>query len=146
MSQFAMESDIEFRRWKRWQLEYDLFDNKIGQLEKIAKQVSSLAYEFICGFGYKPVRVIVATFILFLILSFFNKVTLSGSLSSDGKSLTKIDLVDSIFYTFSMMTCLGFSLITPITNFAKLLAVSEALAGIGWLGIFTSLLVKRFIR
>jgi hypothetical protein len=45
-----------------------------------------------------------------------------------------------------MMTALGFSYITPATTLGKLTSVGEALIGIGWLGVFTSVLVKRFLR
>jgi hypothetical protein len=54
--------------------------------------------------------------------------------------------VDSVFYTFSVLTVLGFSSVTPSSDGAKILTVLEALASIGWLGIFTAVLVKRFLR
>jgi hypothetical protein len=98
------------------------------------------------GFGYRPWRFIVTTVIVFTVFSFVNMTLLPGALRQDGDVIKEIALSDAIFYTYSMLTALGFSTIVPITGFAKILAVAEALLGIGWLGLFTSLLVKRFIR
>lgn len=103
-------------------------------------------YELLAGFGYRPWRFVVATVVLFTILSLLNKYLLEGSLNYNGQILSRITLPDSIFFTYSMMTALGFSTLVPVTSFAKILAVSEALVGIGWLGIFTSPLVRRFIK
>ena len=145
-SDFEIKADFEFRRWKRWQLRYDQKVGKINQIDRALKWSSSLAYECLAGFGYKPWRFVIATILVFTTVSFFNMNVLPGALKHEGLDVGDITLSDSIFYTYSMMTALGFSTIVPVTDFAKILAVSEALIGIGWLGIFTSLLVKRFIK
>ena len=110
------------------------------------KNISSIAYEYISGFGYKPLRFIVFTIFIFTLFSFINMNVLPGYLTHHGELVREISFSDSIFYTYSMMTTLGFSTIVPDTGYAKVIAVSEALLGIGWLGIFTALLVKRFIK
>lgn len=143
---FARIADFEFRRWKRWQLRFDQKAGKISRLDRVLKTGQSVLYEWSAGFGYKPWRFVIATILVFTAVSVLNMNTLPGALQHDGRIIGHLTLADSIFYTYSMMTVLGFSTITPETNFAKLLAVSEALVGIGWLGIFTSLLVKRFIK
>jgi len=88
----------------------------------------------------------IATVLMFTIVSFINMNVLPGALKHDGVVVDHMTLSDSIFYTYSMMIALGFSTIVPETGFAKILTVFETLVGIGWLGIFTSLLVKRFIK
>jgi hypothetical protein len=145
-SSFEMKADIEFRRWKRWQLGFDQKSGKISALERSRECFSSLTYEWVAGFGYRPWRFILATVILFTALSLLNISILPGALKQDGQIIQQMTVPDAIFYTYSMLTALGFSTIVPETGFAKLLAVSEALIGIGWLGVFTSLLVKRFIK
>jgi hypothetical protein len=145
-SDFAMKADFEFRRWKRWQLRYDQKVGKINRFDRALKWSSSLAYEWLAGFGYKPWRFVIATVLVFTTVSLLNMNVLPGALTHDGTTVGNMTLPDAIFYTYSMMTALGFSTIVPKTDFAKILAVSEALVGIGWLGIFTSLLVKRFIK
>ncbi len=79
-------------------------------------------------------------------ISLINTNVLPGTLKQDGQIIHQMTLSDGIFYTYSMLTALGFSTIVPDSGFVKILTVSEALIGIGWLGVFTSLLVKRFIR
>src|SRR5262249_33468254 len=73
---FAMKADIEFRRWKRWQLPYDQQVEKIGPFERLAKSIFSLAYEWLTGFGYRPLRFMVATVALFTSMSLVNMVLL----------------------------------------------------------------------
>lgn len=143
---FSMKADIEFRKWKRWQLRYDELKGHITVRERLLQSALSHTYEWLTGFGYKPMRFAAWTLVMFTLASLINMLILPGLLVTDQQPINNLTLVDSAFYTYSMMTALGFSTILPLTGFAKLLAVSEALIGIGWLGIFTSLLVKRFIK
>ncbi len=145
-SEFEMKSDMLFRKWKRAQLKFDLKKDKISKFEYYSNKSKSYIYEKIAGFGYKPGRFAFWTVAVFLFVSLFNHLVLAESLSVDGVKLVQPSYADSIFYSFSMLTALGFSSIIPLTDFAKILAVLEALAGIGWLGIFTSILVRRFIK
>lgn len=143
---FEREADIEFRKWQRWQLSYDQESGKIDAVERYCKFIASTVYELATGFGYRPWRFIVTTLIVFTIISIVNMKLLPGSLRIENNIITRFSLPDAIFYTYSMLTVLGFSTIIPISALAKILAVTEALVGVGWLGLFTSILVKRFIR
>lgn len=143
---FEREADIQFRRWKRWQLDHDKETGKISNIKCTIKKLSSVIYEYAAGFGYKPFRFILSTFVVFTALSLINMKILPGYLRHHGEVIHDMTLSDSIFYTYSMLTTLGFSTTVPDTGYAKVIAVSEALLGIGWLGIFTALLVKRFIK
>jgi hypothetical protein len=145
-SRFEMTADIEFRKWRRWQLRYDYRSAKITRWGFAAEWLRSCLYEYAAGFGYRPLRFVVATILLFSAISILNAHMLPGALQQDGQVVERMTIADSVFYTYSMLTALGFSTIIPTTAFARVLAVFEALTGIGWLGIFTSLLVKRFIR
>jgi hypothetical protein len=143
---FAQKADFEFRRWKRWQLKYDLKIGKISQLDRARDWVASFVYEWIAGFGYRPWRYVCATVAFFTIMSFVNMRILPGKLTVNGVQSGEVTFADSVFYTYSIMTVLGFSSIVPATSLAKILAVVEALLGVGWLGVFTSVLVRRFIK
>lgn len=142
---FAREADIEFRRWKRAQLRHDVKDAKLTKMESNIIYTKSIVYETLAGFGYRPFRFMLWTIALFLIASIFNYFVLGSSLSA-GSSGGNVSFADSVFYTFSVLTILGFSTVTAATDFAKIVTVFEALAAVGWLGILTSVLVKRFIR
>lgn len=143
---FEIEADIKFRQWKRSQL---FFDHKTGRLSLyrlIGLWLRSILYEYVCGFGYRPARFAIATLICFFLFSTINWYAFKGGLSVNGQAAAAPSFLDSIFYTFSVMTVLGFSSIVPVLAKAKLITVLEALIGVGWMGIFTSLLVKRFLK
>jgi len=143
---WAATADFRFRQWKRAQLNYDLDKGRISKFQKLRSQSGSDIYEYVAGFGYRPVRFMICTVIAFLFISLLNWVFVYESFLVNGHLVSNITLIDSIFYTFSMMTVLGFSFIVPVAATAKLLAVLLALLGVGWMGIFTALLVKRFLR
>lgn len=143
---FYADADIEFRRWKRYQLYWDIRKKHVDRLPGEWGRFKSLIYDFLAGYGYKPVRLSIVTIIGFLAISVLNHFVIGGDLLVNGERPADTSLVDSIYYSFSVLTVLGFSSVVPDGAFAKLLTVFEALAAIGWLSIFTSVLVKRFLR
>jgi hypothetical protein len=143
---FEIDADIRFRQWKRAQLWYDRSTNKISTGELAISYVRSGLYELFCGFGYRPLRFAGWTIILFSLVAMINLLVFGSGLTINGKPISRPDIVDSVFFTFSVMTVLGFSSIVPVASAAKLAIVFEALIGVGWMGLFTSLLVKRFLK
>jgi len=143
---FYADADIEFRRWKRYQLNWEIRKKHIDRLPGEWGRLKSLIYDLLAGYGYKPVRLFVVTIVGFIAISVFNHLVIGGDLLVNGERPAGASLVDSIYYSFSILTILGFSSVVPDGSFAKLLTVFEALAAIGWLSIFTSVLVKRFLR
>jgi Ion channel/Pentapeptide repeats (8 copies) len=143
---FEIDADIKFRQWKRAQLRYDYRTRKIGRAQLVIGYLRSGLYELFCGFGYRPLRFAVWTIILFLTVATINLGLFTGGLTVNGVAVRRPDFVDSVFFTFSVLTVLGFSSIVPVGSAAKLLTVLEALGGVGWMGLFTSLLVKRFLK
>lgn len=144
---FAASADIRFRQWKRAQIKFELQKEHITKSEAFWQRCRSLIYEMIAGFGYKPSRFVAWTIFVFFLTSFLNGQFLRDSLAVNADPATHPNgFVDDIYYTFSILTILGFSSITPITAWAKLITVFEAFCAVGWLAILTSLLVKRLIR
>lgn len=143
---FYAIADIQFRRWKRYQLDWDIRNKHVDARPGGWAKCKSLTYDILAGYGYKPGRLFGFTIAFFLAISVFNHFVISGDLAVNGVRATNPTLVDSIFYSFSVLTVLGFSSVVPASSLAKLLTVFEALAAIGWLSIFTSVLVKRFLR
>lgn len=143
---FYMRADINFRRWKRYQIPSDIRRKRIGWLPGKAKIVKSVFYEYAAGFGYRPFNFFATTLLLFMIVSLINYYYIGSDVKIDGNLTSNASFVDVVFYTFSILTVLGFSSIVPATDCAKVLTVFEALVSIGWLGIFSSVLVKRLLR
>jgi Pentapeptide repeats (9 copies)/Ion channel len=144
--EFYMQADIRFRRWKRYQIWSELRRKRVPPARAFVRWFSSITYEGVAGFGYRPLRFFAITVVMFLAVSLLNYWVIGDAVKIDGHPVTQASLVDTIFYSFSILTVLGFSTITPASESAKLLTVIEALIAIGWLGIFTSVLVKRFLR
>lgn len=158
---FFMQADIRFRRWTRYQIWHDLREEKKTRWEAWWGWICSIMHECLTGFGYRPVRFFIWTLALFLAVSYMNYLLIGDAMQVTGTTNTSIasgigegmrggpphaSFVDSVFYTFSVLTVLGFSSVTPWSGGAKILTVLEALASIGWLGIFTAVLVKRLLR
>ncbi|MER9560674.1 ion channel [Mesorhizobium sp. M0571] len=144
--EFYMQADIRFRRWKRYQIWADLRRKRLTRFKAWTKWLASITYEGLAGFGYRPVRFFVWTVLLFTAVSCINYKVIGDTVAVNGASVAQASFVDAMFYTFSVLTVLGFSSIVPTGEFSKMITVFEALAAIGWLGIFTSVLVKRFLR
>jgi hypothetical protein len=149
--QFFMLADINFRRWKRYQIWHDLREEKKSFIEAGWEWFSSLIHEWVAGFGYRPLQFFIVTIGLFVAVSILNFNLIGDQLQVSGATPTAetsphASFIDATFYTFSVLTVLGFSVVTPSSDLAKILSVLEALASIGWLGMFTAILVKRFLR
>lgn len=145
-SLFEKISDIKFRKWKNWQSKFDYNSNKIGLWRLIYTFFANFVYDAISGYGYKPIRFVFFTIFIFTSISWANTIVLPDIISVDGRDISKIDFYDSLFYTYSMLTGLGFSYIVPLTPIAKIYSVAMAFFGIGWLSLFTSMIVKRFLK
>ncbi|MER8384030.1 potassium channel family protein [Mesorhizobium sp. M0166] len=143
---FFARADIQFRRWKRYQLDRDIRKKNVGRWAGKWQRSTGLLYDLLAGYGYKPARLFLITLAGFLAISIINYFAIGTDLLVNGVRPASLTLVDSIYYSFSVLTVLGFSSIVPDGAIAKLLTVFEALAAIGWLSIFTSVLVKRFLR
>lgn len=143
---FYMFSDINFRRWKRFQIQADLDRNRIGWLNARFHQFTDWLYELCADYGYSPAKFFATTVVVFLAVSCLNYIIIGDAVAIHNVPAGRASLMDTVFYTFSILTVLGFSTIVPDTALAKLLSVSEALLAVCWLGVLTSVLVKRFLR
>lgn len=147
--EFFREADIRFRRWMRYQIWHDLRRKKKTPLEASMAWMSSILHEVLTGFGYRPLRFFLWTLALFVVVTTGNHFLIGDQIAvarPTGGVGGPTSFIDTLFYTFSVLTVLGFSTVTPVSDAAKILTVVEALAAIGWLGIFTAVLVKRFMR
>ncbi len=139
-------ADIEFRRWSRYQWKYEIKEGKIAYWRGYLRVLSSWGSDVFAGYGYKPFRFAMTTIVLFVMISTLNHFVIGSDLLVNGQRPQSMSFVDSIYYSFSVLTVLGFSMIVPDSQFAKLLTVFEAFGAIAWLAVFTAVLVKRFFR
>ncbi len=144
--EFYMTADILFRRWKRYQISADIRRERIGKWNAGWLWIANKTFDTFARYGYSPVRFLLTTLFLFLIISTLNYFVIGGHVRVNNEIMSHASFVDVMFYTFSVLTVLGFSSIVPESDFAKILTVLQALLAVGWLGIFTSILVKRVMR
>lgn len=147
--EFFREADIRFRRWVRYQIWHDLRRKKKSHLKAWTDWLRSVLHEVFTGFGYRPGRFFGWTLVVFCLVAAANHSIIGDQIAvvdQTGVNYAPATFFDTLFYTFSILTVLGFSTVTPLSNLAKMITVIEALAAIGWLGIFTAVLVKRFMR
>ena len=86
------------------------------------------------------------TLALFLFISTINFYCIGSAVKFGDTVGEKMSIIDTIYYTFSILTVLGFSSIVPNEDASKLLTVAEALGAVAWLGLMTSVFVKRYMR
>lgn len=140
---FERLSDIKFRRWKRYQLYYDYEKENIGKYRYLISKYMDLFYDTISRYGYSPLRFILFTFLIFNIIALISNFIFITDISKNSHFYW---YVDGLFFTVSMMTGVGFSLYQPSGVVSKLWSVGLAWLGVGWVGVFTAILVKRFLR
>lgn len=143
---WVMDADIKFRNWKREQLAYDEKTGKITKRQRVLEYAKNLIYDKACKYGYSPFRFSLITIILFCAISYLNLCLFSSGLQVNGVEQGTLTYIDSVFYTFSVMTALGFSTIIPMSPWVKVITVLEAFFGIVWLGFFISMVVKRILK
>src|SRR3546814_10439842 len=89
-------------------------------------------HEALTGFGYRPMRFFIWTLALFFAVSYLNYVLIGDTIQVAGATGTWVardagaavmrgapahaSYVDSVFYSFSVLTVLGFSSVTPSSD------------------------------
>jgi hypothetical protein len=145
---FAASADISFRRWKRYQLVYELGQKHSSRISTIWKIATNMLFDATAKYGYGPIRFLLLSTIVFAALSFVGQILwpLMG-MSAYGKvSTSNITFLDSIYYCMLLVTTLGFSEIFPASAVGKAFAIGCGIFGISWMGLFTAILVRRVIR
>lgn len=59
---------------------------------------------------------------------------------------SKLSYLSIAYYTAVTASTLGYGDITPLSDFGMVLASAISILGLVWMGLLTSLIVKRFIR
>lgn len=83
---FYARADIEFRRWKRYQLSYEIRKKNVDFLAGQWGRFKSFSYDLLAGYGYKPTRLFIFTVIGFLSISVFNHYVIGGDLLLPGSA------------------------------------------------------------
>ncbi len=103
--------------------------------------------KFLFGYGERPMRVLLSAILVVVLCAALYM--WKGELTSrDGNVIASRSVVDSIYFSTTTFTTLGFGDIAPAANntFTKFLAMTEAMCGASLTSLFVVCLAKRFSR
>jgi hypothetical protein len=145
--EFFQTADWRFRRWLRHEL-IDKFKRKQARWREIWWPVArNWGYEFFIGYGHSLTRFGLTSLFLFSgILSFNCWFWRSAEMNMTAKVQAVDGLSKAIYYTVVTLTTLGYGDITPTTAKGMFVAGIEALLGLVWFGMLTSIIVKKVFR
>ncbi|HEC82556.1 MAG TPA: hypothetical protein ENI53_01560 [Thermoplasmatales archaeon] len=111
------------------------------EIKNLKYWLFSHIYSKLCGYGEKPLRVILAAF--FVILFFGTFYWLTGTVTGEGITDSSFD-----YYYFSVVTftTLGFGDIHPVSFTGKLATMLEALTGAFMMALFVLVFGRKMLR
>ena len=142
-------ADFEFLRWKRYELIREYKDQTKTFRDVWWRVTFDWLYQKLMGYGHSLMRFGVTSLVLFLLIvalnSWFWHYANAGMAMTD--EVRNVNgLPRAIYYTILTLTTVGYGDITPITEGGMLLAGLEALLGLVWFGMLTSIIVKKVFR
>jgi hypothetical protein len=145
--QFSKLSEYYFRKWKRYQLCYELRNKKITIAQFLKKWVPDKLYDLFAGYGLRTAPFIAWTLIIFLFIIFTNHILWDNfGMKSELAGISQPNLITTFYYTVITLSTLGYGDITPSTSLGMALAGIESILGIIWLAILASIIIKKIAR
>lgn len=105
-------------------------------------KIWNYVYDFVSGYGLRPLRVVRLLLIVIFIFSlatFFLGEFIFGETK-------EISIIDSIYFTVVTITTLGFGDIIPITPFGKIFVTLQALSGFSVISLFVAAVTSIALR
>lgn len=161
----ASQADIMRRRWRRWQIEWEVRRAKGVQLATRVQTALDWFYDKTTTYGYGPGRFALFSTVILCAISettvrlwpFLGMTQNGSSLSATAcpagwalnvapTSVETISFFDGLYNFLLLMTTLGIGERTPTTALGKGYVVLSALLGVVWFSVFTAILIRRIIR
>jgi len=160
--EFSRVAEYQYWTWRRYRMWHKIFDGlskkpkntkpKINltvpqRIQQIFSWIASGTHCIFLGYGLKPMRFVFWSLVIFFTLVtiiFYNQKEFGfqGSLVNS----SKLSYLSIAYYTAVTASTLGYGDITPLSDFGMVLASAISILGLVWMGLLTSLIVKRFIR
>lgn len=146
---FLREADYLFMKWKRYQLIYEVSQNKERSYFSLSKNFgifTNYIYEIVFGYGIlirKLVRATLCLFAFFGVINyiFWDDVTL---LAQSPDFFGKVFAVS--YYTAISLSNLGYGDAHPHTNAGFVIASLQAILGAIWFAVMASMIFKKIAR
>jgi hypothetical protein len=152
---FALFADIRRRQWDRYQILYNIRGWKKEQnrlsidslwvlLKRGGSYLGNFLSEYGMCFGYGPVRFLTWTGIL---LCGISAVVLANWASFGFAEMPHSPrFADALFYVVTIWSTLGYSSLVPSSETGKYISSFFGMLGLAWTGLFTAILIRRFVR
>jgi hypothetical protein len=138
----AIESLYQMERAKHAHLDSQRKREVITIREYLKGKTRHWVYDFVTGYGLRPLRVVRLLFIVVGIFSTLNFL-LDSLVFGENSNLS---VVDSIYFTVVTITTLGFGDIVPLTTMGKVFITFQALFGFVVISLFLSAIVNIALR
>ncbi|MCK0745461.1 ion channel [Chromohalobacter nigrandesensis] len=138
----AIESLYNMERARHAHLDSQKKRDVITRWEYLKGKIRHRVYDFVTGYGLRPLRVVRLLFIvvgLFSVLNFLFDSFIFG-VKSD------LSFVDSIYFTVVSITTLGFGDMVPVTAAGRVFVTFQALFGFVAISLFLSAIVNIALR
>ena len=144
---FAAIADVERRRWRRHQWQYDIRARNAPKARTLWNISTNWIFDITAKYGYGPFRFLCFSGLIFLVIAWLGEIIWNSmGIVKAGIAITSVNFSDSLYYSMLLMTTLGFSDLLPASTFGKFYAIFCALFGISWMALFTAILIRRVIR
>ncbi|MBZ5488954.1 pentapeptide repeat-containing protein [Halomonas aquamarina] len=138
----SIESLYQMERAKHAHLDSQKKRNVITRREYLKGKIRHWMYDFVTGYGLRPLRVVRLLFIVVGLFSTLNFLFDSLIFGENGS----LSFVDSIYFTVVAITTLGFGDIVPITTAGRVFVTFQALLGFVAMSLFLSAIVNIALR
>lgn len=138
----AIESLYQMERAKHAHLDSQKKRDVITSREYLKGKIRHTIYDFVTGYGLRPLRVVRLLLIVIGLFSALNFLFDSFIFGENGN----FSFVDSIYFTVVAITTLGFGDIVPITTAGRVFVTFQALFGFVAISLFLSAIVNIALR
>lgn len=138
----AIESLYQMERAKHAHLDSQKKRDVITSREYLKGKIRHTIYDFVSGYGLRPLRVVRLLLIVICLFSALNFLFDSFIFGENGN----LSFVDSIYFTVVAITTLGFGDIVPITTAGRVFVTFQALFGFVAISLFLSAIVNIALR
>lgn len=145
--EFATSAEYYFKKWKRYELDWERSQGEIGWFEYWRTWVPDFAYWLVAGYGLRSRFFAFWSFVLIASVLAVNHFLWDAlGILNNGSVISPNSITDTIYFSLVTVSTVGYGDFVPSTSAGRLIVSVEALVGIIWLSLFASTVIKRVAR
>lgn len=144
---FAQVAEFYFRRWQRYQHNYEARTGRISRSAWLRSWIPSVVFEYFAGYGLRSRYLAVWTAVLLIVIGVFNYAFWHQlGIAAATEAPQQRSFTDAIYFTVITMTTIGYGDFVPTTAFGRLSVAFEGGIGLVLLGTFAATVIKKLVR